>query len=195
MEFSDQEKWCISRHSHFLEIWIFDTIYLQSTLDLTTFHGAKRKCCYIRCVAKSEVGWLTGDLSRQAKSVVKSNLLLNPMSLYPMLTVHNCAELWQHWRTKVRHSAHLFCTSIIPPQQTTPNTGPDLNRPWMTKDVLPQIKHKHCLFRQHTKTKSQADWKAFTTQRDRTCTIIRNAKTSVISRKRRFFSPLSSIFR
>ena len=28
MEFSDQEKWCISKHSHFLEIWIFDTIFL-----------------------------------------------------------------------------------------------------------------------------------------------------------------------
>ena len=90
--------------------------------------------------------------------------------------IHTCGELWQHWRTKVRHSAHLLCTSVIPPQQTTPNTGPDFNRPWMTKDVLAQIKHKHCLFRQYTKTKSQADWKAFTTQRDRTCTIIRNEK-------------------
>ena len=52
--------------------------------------------------------------------------------------------------------------------------------PWMTKDLLSQIKTKHKQFRTYKATQLDSDWKLYTAQRNRVTDPLRQAKSDFV---------------
>ena len=87
-------------------------------------------------------------------------------------------ELWDHWKRNVLHSAQQTCTVPTNSPQKQQSTGPP--RPWITPQLLTEIKHKHKLYRTYLHDKTKANWELFTSQRNKVTTLLRQAKSAFV---------------
>ena len=109
------------------------------------------------------------------KEALSSMQLLPPAEEIPQLSM---TDLWSHWHDSLINTAHLYCTNFAP--RRTHQTCPG-RRPWMTQQLLCSIKLKHQLYRQYLRNRSAENWLTFVTQRNRTTTLLREAKSAFVS--------------
>ena len=89
------------------------------------------------------------------------------------LPSYSLTELWSLWRDTLLRTAHQFCTQL----RLTRSSAVSQKRPWMTPDLLNNIRTKHRLYRKYLRTRTAEDWDQFTTQRNKTTTLLRSAKS------------------
>ena len=105
----------------------------------------------------------------------------------------SCDELWSYWRTALLRTAHLYCTSFnTHHDHQSSSHRPPPRRPWMTPELVSHIKHKHKLFRNYMKSRSNDDWSQFVAQRNLTTTLVRKAKSEFVHEAVGGVDPVSS---
>ena len=85
---------------------------------------------------------------------------------------------WQHWRRTLLRLATEHCQKPPKHCKATSNVSPP--KPWMTKDLLAEIKHKHKLYRSYLKCQSPTTWDTFTSQRNKVTHLLRIAKSDFV---------------
>ena len=122
--------------------------------------------------------WETERLNCLKNHIQNINLLPDNSSDW------SCDALWNHWRDSLLRAAHLYCTSLplLGARKPKATTTTSSLKPWITKDLLNEIKLKHRRFRTYLQTRSTNDWEAFTAQRNRTSSLLRGAKSAFICR-------------
>ena len=92
-----------------------------------------------------------------------------------------CDTLWTYWRAKVLRVAHLYCTSLQP-CSNRPRSQPRAGslKPWMSPELLQEIRLKHRCFREYLKSRTPDAWTAFTAQRNHVTALLRSAKSEFV---------------
>ena len=88
-------------------------------------------------------------------------------------------SMWNHWRTTLLQAAKRHCSKTRSTPRSNVNNVPP--RPWISKDLLREIKAKHHMFRLYVKSKSETDWRRFTQQRNLVTSLLRHAKSDFIN--------------
>ena len=83
---------------------------------------------------------------------------------------------WDHWRDKL-----LFLAAKSIPTRWTASTLHSQPRPWITRELQSAIKKKHKLYRKFKKSKDDSDWVNFKQQRNKVCTLLKNAKSEYVN--------------
>ena len=90
-------------------------------------------------------------------------------------------DLWQQWQSTLLASAQHNCAL---PSTSTPrkgnNNSPYPSRPWISPELVSQIRLKHKLHRQYLQDRTSARWQTFTTQRNLVTRLLREAKSKFI---------------
>ena len=97
---------------------------------------------------------------------------------------------WHHWRDNVVRISRLTCQVPSQPMLRPPhhNNGP--SRPWMTKELLNEIKTKRSIYRQYLMCRSDDRSQSFTKQRNKVTCLLRKAKSDfVLSSQDNFNKP------
>ena len=89
---------------------------------------------------------------------------------------HSIDYLWSSWRDSILQHAHRFCAR--PNNRYTPSSQP--RRPWMTPELLENIRTKHKLYRQYLRSRTDTNWARFTAQRNATTRLLRDAKSTFV---------------
>lgn len=105
----------------------------------------------------------TSDLSPPEMTVADTDLL---------------NTIWRRWCDTVIQVSHETCCRFIQRPQLNGRGGPP--NPWVTPELIAQIKSKHSLYRAYLKTRTEATWLRFTAQRNRVTTLLRRAKSNFI---------------
>ena len=85
---------------------------------------------------------------------------------------------WQHWRRTLLRLATQHCQKPPKHCKATSNVSPP--KPWMTKDLLAEIKHKHKLYRSYLKCQSPTTLDTFKSQRNKVTHLLRIAKSDFV---------------
>ena len=89
--------------------------------------------------------------------------------------------LWKEWRGALLNSVERCCLK-------KPTTSPCKNvrspypaRPWITADVVAEVRLKHRLHRRYLRDRSEANWCAFTQQRNLVTRVLRESKSKFVT--------------
>ena len=120
--------------------------------------------------------------SPECIAALKGSLRSDPLLPMDPQQEQSCESMWSTWRSRLLKRAHLFCTASRFEDRYPPRSLPTLRRPWMSPELLAEIKLKHRLYRDYTRSRDETLWKAFTRQRNLTSTLMRKAKSDFVLR-------------
>lgn len=105
----------------------------------------------------------------------------------------SCDALWNYWRSSLLKAAHLYCTSLQTPTVVDRPRSHVSLKPWITSDLLSEIRFKHKCFRTYLHTRSTQDWEAFVAQRNKTSSLLRGAKSAFVCQAASSSNPIDDM--
>ena len=111
------------------------------------------------------------------KGALGSMQLLPPAEEIPQLSM---SDLWSHWHHSLTNTAYLYCTNFAPRCKHQSRPG---RRPWMTHSFFAALNSSisSSVMISISELKGAETWIAFVTQRNRTTTQLREAKSAFVS--------------
>ena len=116
--------------------------------------------------------WSEERIASLREALATCNLQYDPHPTDPQPVT----SFWNFWRDQILKLAVHHCQ--VTRSKSRKNSTP--TRPWMTKDLLSQIKTKHKQFRTYKATQLDSDWKLYTAQRNRVTALLRQAKSDFV---------------
>ena len=150
-----------------------DHLSIQGSIDLSAQSTAKEP------LRKPPWTW---NWNPEATDALRCSLEATP--LLDLDEEQSCESIWTTWRSNLLQRAHLFCTAINlearSPHHLSLRESPSLRRPWMTRELLSQIKLKHQLYRAYGRMRDTKSWQAFVKQRNLVTSLLRKAKSDFV---------------
>ena len=174
-------------------------ISVQSAAPLgAADHVVLTGCLALRCKISAHVesqdhvrwNWSPACIASLREQLLACDLECPSTETCSLPAQEEITRRWDHWRASVVRISRLACQTRphcnSRPQQHS--GGP--SRPWMTKDLLHQIKFKRSLYRQYLLCRTDARWTTFTNQRNKVTRLLRRAKSDfVLSSQDEFHKP------
>ena len=87
---------------------------------------------------------------------------------------------WNHWRSAVLHVATWYCSTNHNRLQRNSHQTTVRPRPWISPELLKEIKEKHKLHSKFLRTQAQEHWREYAARRNRLTSFLRRAKSDFL---------------